>query len=171
MSNEPMSLGFIKSRIQEIRSGLFYNVSEDVFQMPTCIISAMKVDDDGNVWFLMNRNGRQMVRENDRIPAELFFYRKGQPFSLRVKGWASLFTDVNRMKEVLGVTEEIHDASNIFLVRMKMTMADYTERATTMLPKHSFRKWWQKIEEFIYPLKFRKQFSINLSTIYETVPY
>jgi len=168
MNREPMSPAFIKSRIQEIRSGLFYNMSEDVFQMPTCIISAMKVDDDCNVWFLMNRNGRPMIREDEKIPAELFFYRKGQPFSLKVKGWASLFTSAQKMKEVLGISEEL--ASNIFLVRMKMTMADYTECATIM-PKHSFSKWWQKIEEFIYPLKFRKQFSINLSTIYETVPY
>jgi len=164
-----LNVDFIRTKIDEIKSALFTNVSENAFKFPTCIISAIKVDPNGMIWFLMNKAGRLIPPDEPGFPAELLFYRKGHHFSLKVRGMATIVTDQKMIDNFLGIEKE-HDVSNILLVNVKMARADYTER-TFVNAKNWLKKLWAKLEAFVYPIKYRKEFTINLPSAYETIPY
>ncbi len=55
MVSEIQQLDFLRDRIHEIRSALFANTSNEAFKLPTCIISALNIDNEGNVCFFIHR--------------------------------------------------------------------------------------------------------------------
>ena len=74
-------LPFIREKIQELRSALFFSQSSSLLRMTTTIISIVKVDEVGQIWFYVPRP-RQALHEFDReFPARLEFFRKGKAFS------------------------------------------------------------------------------------------
>ena len=48
-------ISFLQERIEEIGSAIFYNESEAVLKLPTSIVSTVKVDDYGFVWFFVQK--------------------------------------------------------------------------------------------------------------------
>src|SRR5688572_5006106 len=74
------NLEFIRTRIYDIRTALLYSLSDDIIKLPTSLISVLKVDDKGQIWFLMNRPQQAMEKDEQKFPARLQFYRKGKPF-------------------------------------------------------------------------------------------
>jgi len=115
----------------------------------------------------MNKAGRLIPPDETCFPAELSFYRKNHPFSLRVSGMASVITDPKMIENFLG-HEDCQDISNILLVNIKMSRAEYTEKLI-IHTKNWLKRMWSKLEAFVYPIKYKKEFSINLSSAYETI--
>ncbi len=52
-----MTLTFLRSKIEEIRIALFKAEMDSVLQLPNNIISTLKVDDEGYIWFYTSCNG------------------------------------------------------------------------------------------------------------------
>ena len=167
MKDQELNVDFIRSKIDEIKSALFSNLIENAYKFPTCIISAIKVDSNGVIWFLMNKAGRFIPPDETSFPAELVFYRKGHPFSLRVSGIASVIADPKTIENFLDL-EESRDISNILLMNIRMSRAEYTEKII-IHTKNWLKRMWSKLEAFVYPIKYKKEFSINLSSAYETI--
>ena len=57
-------LCFLKEKIQEIGSAIFFNLSQSVLKFPTSIVETLKVDDFGFVWFSIQKP-KQDLREFD----------------------------------------------------------------------------------------------------------
>ena len=142
------NLGFLREKIQELRSAIFINTSNAVLKLPTCIVQTLKVDEAGQVWFFVNRP-EQYLHEFDRaFPAQLNFFKKGKSFYLQVSGKAFIVTDPEELNEVVNVTDDIrYKAMNhLVLIKFKMMHAEYYDRtvpSNTMLQKVkiSFGKW------------------------------
>ena len=167
MKDKELNVEFIRSKIDEIKSALFSNLIENAYKFPTCIISAIKVDSNGVIWFLMNKAGRLIPPDETSFPAELIFYRKGHPFSLRVSGMASVIADPKMIDNFLDLEDSL-DISNILLMSIRMSRAEYTEKII-IHTKNWLKRMWSKLEALVYPIKYKKEFSINLSSAYETV--
>ncbi len=124
------NLGFLKDRIFEIKSALLYSLSDEIVKIPASIISVLKIDAEGQLWFFVNRPKRLFFEEDKIFPARLQFYRKGKPFYLLVTGIAS----IDECKEVVhaftGLEQEVESKAmeDMLLIKLKMTKAEYYEQ-------------------------------------------
>jgi hypothetical protein len=121
---------FLREKIHELRSALFFNTSNAVLKLPCCIINTLKVDDAGQVWFLVNRP-EQYLHEFDReFPAKLNFFRKGKRFFLNMAGKAFIVTDPEELNEVISIDDETRQQAmtNMVLIKFKIMTAQYDER-------------------------------------------
>ena len=59
------SIQFLQDKIEDLRSALFFSLSNAVLKMPTTIVTTLKVDDAGQIWFFVNRPA-QFLHEFDK---------------------------------------------------------------------------------------------------------
>jgi len=130
---------FLKEKINEIKIALFR--TEEInseLKLPNNIITTLKVDDDGTVWFLTaTKEYYEIVRLIDKpFFAYLDYYRKGIDCHLRLSGKATIVHDTD---EAFGINCGA-DHTGIVLVKMKIMQAEfYEKRGLTNL------SWSQKI--------------------------
>ena len=149
MFREP-HLPFLKEKISDLRSALFISLSDAVLKIPTAIVTALKVDDVGQVWFFVNRP-MQHIQEFDReFPARLEFFRKGKNFNLKILGKACIVNDPEDLNGLVNVSEDIKTKamSRLVLVRVKIQSAEYTDHTHV-----EANGWLQSIRYF-----FKKSF-------------
>jgi hypothetical protein len=152
-------LPFLQKKISELRSALFFSLGDSVLRMPTTIVTALKVDDVGQIWFLLNRP-MQNIQEFDReFPARLEFCRKGKSFYLRILGKACLVNDPEELNGLVDVSEDIRAKAmdQLVLVKVKIQGAEYMEKNSpeTSGWMHSirahFNKWFGNQEPHARP--------------------
>lgn len=135
-------LPFLREKIEDLRSALFFSQSSSVLQMATAIISIVKVDDLGQVWFYVPAP-RQALHEFDReFLARLEFFRKGKGFYLHITGKAYIINDPEELNSL--PDDEIRqqaDGNNV-LIKVKMSKADYFE-ARSAVGNHA--GWWREV--------------------------
>jgi general stress protein 26 len=132
-------LAFLQDKIQQIGSAIFFNLSDSVLKLPTSVVTSLKVDDYGYIWFFIKKPNQQLQEFEQEFPVRLDFFKKGVDYFLQVsgKGWvvsdpedlntySTLFTDVDPSA-----------ATDSVLVKVKMLKAEYYETASRA--KHS---WW-----------------------------
>lgn len=139
------NLPFLKEKISDLRSALFISLSDAVLKIPTAIVTALKVDDVGQVWFFVNRP-IQYIQEFDReFPARLDFFRKGKNFNLKILGKACIVNDPEELNGLVNVSEDIKTKamSHLVLVKVKMQSAEYTDHKNV-----EANRWLQSIRFF-----------------------
>jgi len=120
-------LQFLQEKIQDLKSALFFSQNSSLLRMATTIVSILKVDELGQMWFFVPRP-KQALHEFDReFPVKLEFFRKGKRFFLHVAGRAFIVTDPEEVNNL--VYEEIREqaAGHMVLIKVKMMKADYFE--------------------------------------------
>lgn len=141
-------LCFLKDKIQEIGSAIFFNLSESVLKLPTSIVETTKVDEFGFVWFYIQKP-KQHLREFDKeFPVRMEFFKKGINFFLQVEGRAWMINDPEEMNTIRTFfnEEKLKGTENMVLVKVKMIKAEYHETGNRM-GGHS---WWQNAVSNIY---------------------
>ena len=132
-------LSFLQEKIREIGSALFFNLSESVLKLPTSIVSTLKVDDYGFVWFFVQRPQQNLKEFETEFPVRLDFFRKGSGCFLQVNGKGWVVTDPEEMNAFVTLPEDAKKLAmdEMVLVKVKIMRAEYFE---TEVPNHS---WWQ----------------------------
>lgn len=133
-------LTFLQERMEEIGSAIFYNLSDAVLKLPTSIISSVKVDDYGFVWFAVQKPSQKLTEFEQEFPVKMDFYKKGKGYFLQVTGKGFVVSDPEEMN---GLEEWVSEhkknlKSSAALVKVKIQKAEYYE--TRSLHKTS---WWQ----------------------------
>ena len=111
------NLQFIREKIYEIKSAVMYSMSEGVVRLPNNIVSVVKVDDDGQLWFVCSAPNRCMDASECIFPARLHFYRKGKSFHVQVSGQATI------------INQEFAENQTVdkpLLIKMQMTNVEYS---------------------------------------------
>jgi hypothetical protein len=141
-------LYFLKEKIQEIGSAIFFNLSESVLKLPTSIVETLKVDDLGFVWFYIQKP-KQDLREFDReFPVRMDFFRKGKNYFLQVEGRAWMVSDPEEINSLDVSEEEKKKMKDMVLVKVKLQKAEYHETGT---PSRAVKNsWWQSAVSNIY---------------------
>ena len=134
-------LSFLQEKIREIGSALFFNLSESVLKLPTSIVSTLKVDDYGFVWFFVQKPTQQLTEFEQEFPAKLDFYRKGKGYFLQVTGKGFVITDPEEMNALVDLPEEMKKLANnkYALVKVKIQKAECYETASS-----TKASWWQQ---------------------------
>lgn len=133
-------LNFLQDKIQEIGSAIFFNLSDSVLKLPTSIVSTLKVDDYGYVWFFIQKPRQNLKEFETEFPVRLDFFRKGKSYFLQVAGKGWVVNDPEEMNSFVILPEETKETAihDMVLVKVKILKAEYYETKTSI--KNS---WWQ----------------------------
>jgi general stress protein 26 len=139
----------MRDRIQEIGSALFFNTGNSMFKMPPSIISALRVDDQGNIWFFLHKPDFFIEEADKEFPAKLDFYRKGKPFYLLVSGKAQVITDAQEIDALVDMAPEQRDLAmeKVMLVKVQVVHAEYYEQKLRTVGK--VESWWNSLCSFV----------------------
>ena len=134
-------LNFLQEKIREIGSAIFFNLSDSVLKLPTSIVSTLKVDDYGFVWFFMQKPKQSLKEFETDFPVRLDFFKKGANYFLQVMGKGWVVSDPEEMNALEGLSGEAKRLAmyEMVLVKVKIMKAEYYERATGKL------SWWQNM--------------------------
>ena len=149
MVSEIHQLDFLRDRIHEIRSALFSNISDEAFKLPTCIISALNIDSEGQVCFFIRRPEFYMEERDRKFPARLDFFKKGKPFFLKITGHAQLISDPAEMLDCMGLPDHVRFPSleKLLLVKVKMEDSQYFE-AKPRQQSINWSAWWTQLKYY-----------------------
>jgi len=155
-------LNFLQEKIQQIGSAIFFNLSDSVLKLPTSLVSTLKVDDYGYVWFFVKKPKQHLQEFENEFPVRLDFFKKGIDCFLQIsgKGWV-----VKDPEEIMNCRMLLSDASllgssEMVLVKVKMLKAEYYET-------HSRQQnsWWQNVVGGVFNW-FRLGSSVGPNTYY-----
>lgn len=117
---------FLKEKISAIRFARFRAEINSALQLPNNIIQALKVEDDGTVWFLTSCSGEHAATIDRAFYAYLDFYKKGTDCSLQLSGRATIVEDDG--EAFLAISNySTKLAGRLVLVKMKIQQAEYFE--------------------------------------------
>lgn len=123
------NLTFLSEKVQELRSALFFNTSNAVLKLPTCIISTLKVDEAGQIWFFVHRPEQYLHEFDKEFPARLEYFQKGKRFFLHLTGKAFIITDPEELNEIISLEDDAKQKAraHMVLIKFKVANADYYE--------------------------------------------
>jgi len=127
------NLQFIREKIHEVRNAIMYSSGDELIRLPNNIVSAVKVDEEGQLWFVCDRSCYLPEQYPSSFPARLHFYRKGKFFHIEVSGPARIVNNVHR---------DNNGSQNRMLIKMEMKNIIYTE--TPARHKNSIGQWLHK---------------------------
>jgi len=136
--NKDTNLQFIREKIGEVRSAIMYSSSDEVISLPNNIVSAVKVDEEGQVWFVCDRPNYLPEQYPPTFPARLHFYRKGKFFHIEVSGPARIVNNVQG---------DNNGSEKRMLIKMEMKNITYTE--TPNRQNNSIGQWVHKTLRWI----------------------
>lgn len=117
------NLQFIREKIYEIRSAVMYSMSNGLVKIPNSIVSVLKVDDEGQLWFLCMPPVHKIEECECVFPARLHFYRKGKYFHMEISGKATIMNNEFNMEQEEGAEPR---KDKPILIKMSMTNIEYT---------------------------------------------
>jgi len=134
-------LPFLREKIQELKNALFFSQNNALLRMATTIVSILKVDELGQIWFFVPRP-TQALQEFDReFPVKLEFFRKGKGFFLHITGKAYIVNDPEEINSLLFDDLRQQVSPHMVLIKVKMGKADYFE--STLRVRQS--GWWRQL--------------------------
>lgn len=77
MLTRDKNLRFLQKKIGEIKIAMFKAEIDPPLQLPNNIISTLKIDNEGNIWFFTSYKGEFKRVIIESFPACLEFYQKG----------------------------------------------------------------------------------------------
>jgi hypothetical protein len=156
---------FLNQRIYEIGSALFYCMNTTIARIPATIINVLKVDEDGNLYTLIQRPEYKLTEDEMQFPALLKFYKKGKPFFVEVQGCATLLNDnglLNHLMQWKGSGDALKK-ENIIIIKLKMENIRYYEWRQP-LPRKGIKAFITQFYQWLLGMN-PLSFSLNLSPV------
>lgn len=153
---------FLQEKIKQIRSAIFFNLSDSVIKLPTSLVTTLKVDEFGYVWFFVKKPNKNLMDFEKEFPVRLDYFKKGVDYFLQIMGKAFVVTDPEELNSVLAETgQDLGLDSEMVLVKVKMLKAEFYESQTHI--KSS--SWWSHAFNSVTTW-FRSPNSIGPNTYY-----
>lgn len=156
-------LQFLREKIQEIKSAILFNLSDSVLKFPTTIVSTVKTDDFGYLYFFV-RKPKQDIREFEKeFPVRLDYFKKGKECFLQIMGKAWVVTDPEEITSFISLNEDVANefSEDMVLVKVKMMKADYQEKSSRV-----GNSWWANTLGYIFTW-FRSSNTYRPSTYFQ----
>ena len=117
---------FLREKIKNLGSAIFFNQSDAVLKLPTSIVRIIHVDDYGYIWFFIQKPQQRLTEFEKEFPVKLDFFRKGLDYSLQVMGSGSIVNDPEELFIVTTNIEEVKqfNPERMVLIKVKMSRAD-----------------------------------------------
>jgi len=133
------NLEFIREKINQVQSAIMYSSGDEEIRLPNNIVSAVKVDEEGQLWFVCDRPSYLPEVYPSSFPARLHFYRKGKLFHIEVSGPARIVNNKSSDNASTG---------DRMLIKMEMKNITYTE--TPSKQKNGMEQWLAKASRWMH---------------------
>lgn len=146
-----LHISFLREKIEDIRSALFFSMSESVLRLPNSLVSALQVDEIGNIWLLAPRPKQQIKEFEQRFPVQLNFYQKGKEYYLNISGNAHIVLEPSELDEML---DTLHLQKNILKkwILMKVRISDAQYHGTAPLAKNNWlTTLYAQLNKWLFP--------------------
>lgn len=132
-------LQFLQEKIMEIKTAILFNLSDSVLKFPTTIVSTVKTDEFGYVWFYVKKPKQDIREFETEFPVRLDYFKKGKECFLQIMGKAWVITDPEELTNFISLNEEMAGqvSEDMVLVKVKMMKADYQETGN-----RTGSSWW-----------------------------
>ncbi|HSB92052.1 MAG TPA: pyridoxamine 5'-phosphate oxidase family protein [Flavitalea sp.] len=156
------TIHFLQEKIEDLRSALFFSYSNAVLKMPTTIVTTLKVDDSGQIWFFISRPAQFLQEFDKEFPARLDFFKKGKSFYLKINGKARIVDDPEEVNSLVSLPDDIRTQAmyQMVLVKLKIQHAEYFEREAShnmnwiQAIRSNLKKWLFNVEPGYRPYNF-----------------
>ena len=137
---QAQQLHFLQEKIEQIGSAIFFNLSDSVLKLPTSLVTTLKVDDFGYVWFFVKKPNQHIQEFEKEFPVRMDFFKKGMDYFLQISGKGWVVTDPEQVSHFIEANNEVHAGifNDMVLVKVKMLRAEYFETQT-----RTNSSWWQ----------------------------
>jgi general stress protein 26 len=155
-------LQFLQEKIKEIKTAILFNLSDSVLKFPTTIVSTVKTDDFGYVWFFVKKPKQDIREFETEFPVRLDYFKKGKECFLQIMGKAWVITDPEELTSFISLNDEMAGAisNDMVLVKVKMMKADYQETNKVG------NSWWANTIGYIFTW-FRSSNTYRPSTYFQ----
>jgi hypothetical protein len=145
-------LHFLQKKIQDIGSAIFFNLSNAVLKLPTSIVTTLKVDEFGYIWFFIRRPKQQLNEFEKEFPVRMDFFRKGKDYSIQIMGKGWVVSDSEELVMAIDLPDNVKQKalSQLVLVKVKMHTADFYENITGQKSSW-FQNALNTLQELIFP--------------------
>ncbi len=113
----------IREKIYKLQTAIMYSMSNELCKLPNSIVTAVHVDEEGQLWFFCQGPIKNFGGYENSFPVRLHFYRKGMLFHLEVSGKATIMDEAH-CDYLHGKTPE---KGKVILIKMTMNSIEYTE--------------------------------------------
>lgn len=123
------NLQFIREKICTLRNAVMYVSSNGLVKLGNDIVTAIKVDEEGQLWFVTNRPAQIISECEQCFPARLRFYRKGVGYYLEISGRATIVSSDYHFEDRAPGEKTGGKKANDrkLLVKLEMKNIEYTE--------------------------------------------
>ena len=137
-------LHFLQEKIRDLKNALFISLNSSVLRIPTTIISIVKTDDLGQLWFFVSRPKQFLHEFDSEFPARLEFFRKGKRFFVHVTGKAFIISDPEEINCLMEEEMMQQATDQLVLIKVKIQKAEYFESAVP--GERTTMKWWKNLQ-------------------------
>jgi hypothetical protein len=120
------NLEFLNKKIREMKIAMFRAEASSLLCPPNNIITTLKTDSDGNIWFFTSCNKSYAKNIDKCFYASLDYHQKGSDCHLRISGSASIVE--NAMEAPVRIDKN-DNAQGLFLVKLKIMNAEYSDNS------------------------------------------
>lgn len=117
------NLHFLRDKVYSLRTALMYTMSNSLIKVPNNIITALRIDDEGYLWFTCTASARHLDEYESSFPVRLHFFKKGVGYYMELSGKASIIKNYE-------ADEDRHEDDPSLLIKMNILNAEYVEPAT-----------------------------------------
>ncbi len=159
MQTKTENLEFLKRKVQEVRIAKFSAEINSVLQLPNNIITTLKADDEGHIWFFTSCNGTYASNMVDKsFYASLDYYQKGGDCRLHIDGNAMIIEDENNGQPLAFTKKENNFTYDLVLIKLTIIKAEYFENKHTIWG-HSLKETIRNIYTELFLSSPHKQFN------------
>jgi general stress protein 26 len=147
------NLSFITSRIKEIGSGLMHDLGTSQEKIPADIVTVLKTDDQGSLWFFIRKPFYYNQEIPFSFPVSLQFLRKGKNFFIKLTGVARSTGNYHPVTQYISDDTNMagRALSNLTLIELKISSVEYYEYYTEK-PKNRMKTWFQNFYRHLFAI-------------------
>ncbi|NII29253.1 hypothetical protein HB364_29510 [Pseudoflavitalea sp. X16] len=128
-----------KQQILALGSALFFTENESLLKLPVHVINNVQMDDDNQIWFIIQRPTQALTEFDATLPAKLEFFKKGMPYHIKVTGTAFIVDSTTKVEALAG-----SNSKELVAICVKIRTIDYFETVTK--PAQN-RNWLQQSKQ------------------------
>lgn len=117
------NLQFLRDKVYSLRTALMYTMSNSLVKVPNNIVTALRIDDEGYLWFTCTACAQHLNEYESSFPARLHFFKKGVGYYMELSGKACIIKNYES-------DENRQDDDPSLLIKMNILNAEYVEPAT-----------------------------------------
>lgn len=158
-----LTLSFLQEKIAELKTALFYSQTDAVLKLPTTIINALQVDENGQIWFFVNKPSQYLQEFDSAFPARLDFFKKGKDYYVQIVGKAYIVNDPEEINHLVSLSDEVRQQAlhEQVLVKIRIMKADYYESYASKNVRV-----WDRLFNKIYSLFFDSRHALRPYSFY-----